>query len=267
MSNGFNLFLSAFCTFSVVVLAAIACVGSTANYNPINKIFVAQLDLRNIQIPNVFPSSGAPSSSISQLGLPNYFNIGLWSYCSQASNGTVMSCTKPSGIQNFDLRTMLFDNINNNQVAQLVDNLADIILPEDLQNRMAMYNNVVKTTFITILIGICVSFLALIVNLIRWIIHARFVNWIGRFSSFIGFLSLLISGATSLGCYLYVRRLLNQNYGDTGIRLSVGSVFQGIMWGSIFSALLGFILWCSVRSQRSVAYVSRVPMEEKPLIV
>lgn len=265
MGNGFRLFFSAALSFCAFVLAAIACSGSTANYNPINKIFVAQVDLEDIDISTVIPA--AETSTLSGLELPEYFNIGLWSYCLQASNGTVISCTKPSGIQDFNLETMLRDNIDDNEVTSLVDNLVDIVLPDDLKDKTSTYNNVVKAMFITLLIGICLTFLAFVVNIVRWVIHAHFLNWVGRILSLLGFLSLLVSGATSLGSYLYVRHLLKENSDGLGITLSVGRVFQGILWGSIFSALLGFILWCTVRSPRRISYVTPVSTDEKPLLV
>lgn len=267
MANRFILFFSAVLSFCALILAIVACAGSTKNYVPINRIYVAQVDISNISVSEVLPGVSSSSSlSLSSLGLPTFFNIGLWSYCLADANGTVESCTSPKGIQQFNLSALLFDNIDDNEVLSVIDSVADVILPSSLDKKMTYYNDLVKCMFITILIGICVTFLNLVVNIIRWIIHARLITWVGGFLSFIGFASLLISAGTSLGTYLYIRHILNQNYDDYGIKMNLGRIFFGIIWGSVAGALLNFILWCSVRVGRGGAYIAQVPIEEKPLI-
>ncbi|GCE98696.1 hypothetical protein ZYGM_002946 [Zygosaccharomyces mellis] len=262
--NASALFFTALLSFSALILAIVACAGSTSNYNPINKIFVAQLNLKNLNIEKVFGQVSGGKDS--KLELPAFINIGLWSYCVADGGGSVKSCTSPSGIQKFNLEQMLTKNVDDNKALNMIDSMAKLVLPENLQDKMGYYNNLVKCTFITLLIGICLLFLDLVVNIVRWIIHARLLNWIGRFLASIAFTSLIISAGTSTGTYVYIRHLLGESYDDYGIKLSLGRVFLALIWAAVGSALFNSILWGIVRARRGYYSGSPMPSEEKPLI-
>ncbi|CAR26583.1 ZYRO0B13200p [Zygosaccharomyces rouxii] len=258
--NASVLFFTALLSFSALILAIVACAGSTSNYNPLNKIFVAQLNLKNLNADKVF------SKTSSELDIPAFINVGLWSYCVASDNGSVKYCTSPNGIQKFDLKKMLTDSIGNNKVADMADSLAKVMLPDNLQDKMGYYNNLVKCMFITLLIGICALFLDLVVNIVRWIVHARLLNWFGRFLASIAFTSLIISAGTSTGTYVYIRHLLKENYDEYGIKLSLGRVFLALIWATVGAALFNSILWGLVRARRRSYPGSPMPSEEKPLI-
>ncbi|SCU77578.1 LAMI_0A01618g1_1 [Lachancea mirantina] len=261
MGNCFRLFLTAFLSFAACILAIVACAGSTKNYDPINKIYEAQLDLSGIQVSTVLP--GAGSVSLSSLGLPSFVNLGVYSYCVGTSSTDVTSCTSPSGIQEFNLKKIIYDNIDDNQVAGLVNSIANIVLPEQMQKNMKYYNDLVKCMFITLHIGIVTAFINLVLNLVRWILHTFVLTWFARFFSLVSFLSLLISAGTSTGTYVYIKHILSQNYADYGISLSLGRNFYALLWASVVAALLNLIAWMTVTSRR-YAYVT--PVDEKPLV-
>lgn len=262
MANCFSLFATALLSFAALILAIVACAGSTKNYDPINKIYAAQIDISNIKLSTVLPAVSS-STSLDQLGLPSYFNIGLWSYCLADSSKTVTSCTSPSGIQKFNLKELLYDNVENNKVNELIDSIADIALPDQLQDKMSYYNNLVKCMFITLIIGIVLTFVNLVINIFRWFFHFAIVTWLGRLFSLLGFLSLAISAGTSTGTYVYIRNILKDNSSEYGISLSLGRVFYGILWGSVLGCLLNLLMWALVRNRR---YARVVPIEEKPLV-
>ncbi|AQZ18300.1 PUN1 (YLR414C) [Zygosaccharomyces parabailii] len=260
MFNGPILFFSALVSFSALILAIVACAGSTSNYNPINKIFVAQLDLTSIDADKVFSNS-------SSVSLPGYINVGLWSYCVANDKGSVTSCTSPNGIQQFNLKNMLLDTVEDNEATKVVDSVASVALPSSLQKDMVYYNNLVKCMFITLIIAICAIFLDLVVNIVRWVIHMRFINWVGRFLASIAFTSFIISAGTSTGTYVYIRHLLNQNYDDYGIKLKLGRIFFALLWAAVAGALINSFLWGIVRVNRK-HYPGAPPtaLEEKPLM-
>lgn len=218
---------------------------------------------------SILPSSVA-SSAISSVtsAVPSYINLGLWSYCTLDSSKKVVSCTSPKGIQKFNLNSLIYDNIEDNQVLSLLDSISSLVLPSNLQDKMTYYNDLVKCMFITILIGIVVTFLNLVVNLIRWVLHLRLLNWIGIFFSLIGFLSLLISVGTGMGTYIYISHLLKDDYDQYGISLSLGRNYLGILWGSVAAALLNLLLWQTVRYDygRTKYVYATNPIDEKPLL-
>lgn len=261
MRNFFAIIFALFFALASIVLACIACAGSTKNYYPINQIFCAQLDLSQISVSSVFPDVG--SVDLSQLGLPEYINIGLWSYCVGSSQNTVTSCTSPGGIQTFNLKDILKDNIENNQIVSLVDNVASIVLPQELQDKMGYYNALVRCMFITLIIGIVLTFLNLVVNVLRWFLHFSFVNVIGGLLAFLSFATLLISVGTNMGTYIFIRHVLNKNYSDYGIHLSLGRKFLALLWAAVVAALLNIFAWIFVRQRKKVVYVHQ-PYNEKP---
>lgn len=130
---------------------------------------------------------------------------------------------------------------------------------------MKYYNDLVKCMFITIIIGIVLTFVNLVFCILRWIIHIRPLVWGGAFFSFLAFAALIISIGSCLGTYSYIKYILKHNYSDYGIALTIGRNYQGLMWGAVVGALLNFILWCSVRSRPNILYAN-APIEEKPLI-
>lgn len=260
MSNAFTLLLTAFFSFAAFILSIIDCAGSTKNYYPINQIYTSQIDLTDISL-NVVLSS----TTVADISFPGYINLGLWSYCTETTNKTITSCTSPKGIQNFNLKNLLYDNIDNNSLLNAIDS-ASILLPEDIQNKMPYFNGLIKCMFITLLIGIVLSFINTVVCIIRWILHFRFIQVIGAFISFFAFVSLLVSAGACVGVLTVIRKILDDN-DSYGIKLNYGRVYLGIIWGGVVAALFNFITWCSVRSSRrpQVVYMSE-PIEKKPLI-
>lgn len=260
MSNALALFFTALFSASAVILSVIACAGSTKNYYPLNHIYTSQVDLTGVAINRVISSD-----TVLQISFPGYINIGLWSYCIETTNKTVASCTSPKGIQTFNLKELLYDNINDNSVLSTLDS-ASILLPQNIQDRMSYFNALIKCMFITMLIGIILSFLNTIVCIIRWIIHARFVQVVGCLLSFLAFLALLISAGCCVSALVIISRILDNN--DTyGIKLNFGHVYLGLVWGGVVAGLLNFITWCSVRSVRrpQVVYMTE-SIEKRPLM-
>ena len=202
MRNFFTLFFAAIFSLGALILAIIACAGSTKNYSPINKIYCAELDLSQMKVSKVFPS--LTSVTLSSLGLPAYINIGLWSYCIEDSSRNIQSCSSPNGIQKFNLTSLVYDNIEKNEALELIDSVADIVLPEKLRSKMTYYNNLVKCMFITILIGIVLTFVNLAFNILRCVLHIRPLAWGGAFFSFFAFVALLVSIGSCLGTYSYI---------------------------------------------------------------
>lgn len=119
--------------------------------------------------------------------------------------------------------------------------------------------------FITLIIGIVITFLNLAVNLLRWFIHFRFLNWVGTLLSFLGFAALSVCGGTGTGAYVWLKRESTDNDDTWGITMNLGATFFGLLWGAVAAALLNSIVWCTVRHRRqAAAYV--VPMEKRSLI-
>ncbi|KAH3899976.1 related to Protein PUN1 [Saccharomycodes ludwigii] len=267
MVNCCSLIITGFVTFATFILAIVACAGSTKNYIPLNKIYAAQINLVNLNESSVFASSTITSET--DLDLPSYINVGLWSYCIAGSNGTVESCTSPSGIQEFNLQKMLYDNIDNNEALSLIDSIADIVLPSKITKNIKYYNNLCKCMFITIIIGIVLLFIGFVLNIIRLILHFSFLIWCCRFLTIISFISLLIGAGTSTATYMYLKSALKKEYTDYGISLSLGTNYYALLWASVGGCFLNLFLWFGMVRQNKpykAAIVQPVAMEERQIL-
>ncbi|CDO92132.1 unnamed protein product [Kluyveromyces dobzhanskii CBS 2104] len=252
-------------TIASLVLAIFACFGSISKGAPLDKIYVAQLDITGVNISSVLGTTISTSSvpSFDSLGIPSYLNLGLWSYCIAGSNQTVTSCTKPSGIEQFNLKTMLEDNIDNNQVSELVSSVISIVVPEKLSDKMSYYNALIKCMCITLVVGIALLALTVIVNVLRWVLHFTFVNVIGRILSILSFISIGISAGTGTATYVVIRNILSDNYSEYGIKLSLGRKFYALIWASVAGCLINFILWILTRQRRKAQVIMQpVPTEK-----
>ena len=259
MGNAFTLTCVVFFSIATVILSALACAGSTKKVFPLKEIFVVQISLSHAALSKILPSIS--EDLLSNSVLPTYFNIGLWSYCIANAQKTVQSCTSPAGIQTFNLQSMLYDNIKDNKVLEIIDELSKVILPEKLETKVGYFNHLMRCMFATIIVGIVLSFVSFVFSLLRSLFHVRFFKWMGTFFSFAGFCCLLISVGITLGTFVYVSRILNDNYDEYGIRLHFGKTYMGLIWGGILASLLGLMSWWSVRGPLPVQHVTYVEVE------
>ncbi|CCH62148.1 hypothetical protein TBLA_0G02060 [Henningerozyma blattae CBS 6284] len=240
MANTFRLLLAGLFTFCAMILAAISCAGSTSAYVPIDRIYTSQISLKNLEQAVIFPN--IKDNSIFN-NLPSYVNVGLWSFCEADANAKVTKCKTQSGIQTFNLQQVLFELIDSPELTSY----ADVLLPQKLQDKKGYYNRLVTCMFVCTLLGVLISFLALIINIVRLCAQTRVLTWLGRFLSLCAFFAILIAAATSSGTYIYIRQILNKNAAEYGIRMRLGGVFYGLIWGACGSSLLALIFWGSVR--------------------
>lgn len=257
--NVLTLFGSFFITLFSFILAILVCFGSTTNDSPLNRIYAAQLDISNINFSTLLnidiPKSGIPS--LDNLDVPSYFNLGIWSYCMANSEKKIYQCTKPAGIRDFDLQRLLEDNFDNNEVTQLVGSIIQMAIPKDLKDDMDLYNSLMRCMAVTLVIGIALMGLAVIVNVIRWLVHRPFINLVGRVLALLSFLSMGISAGTSTGTYVLIKNILKDNYKEYGIKLTLGRNFYALLWASVVGCLANFVFWIFTRQNNNRPFLMR----------
>lgn len=265
MANGFRLLLAGIFSFATFILAIVACSGSTSNYNPINKIYVAQINFSNLKSETVFANL---TEKLSTSALPKYINIGLWSYCTTNSDSkSVDRCVSAHGIQQFDLKSLIYKNVNDNSATKLLSSLDDVILPEKLQDKKGYYNGLSECMFFTLIIGICLMLINFIFIVLRMLIDNRMFTLLGTFFAITAFSSLIVCGGTSVGTYVYIKKILSDHYKEYGIKLDLGRNFFCILWGSILGSLLNVLLWFSIKTRPRGGYITEAPMNSGKRII
>ena len=154
------------------------------------------------------------------------------------------------------------DNIDDNQVSALVSNVLNLALPQDLSDKMGLYNSLIKCMGITLVIGIILLALNLIVNVLRWILHFSFVNWAGRLLAILSFISMGISAGTSTATYVIIKNILSDSYSEYGIKLSLGRNFFALLWASVAGCLINFLLWVITRQRQRAVIMQPIPTEK-----
>ncbi|KAI3402879.1 hypothetical protein KGF56_004340 [Candida oxycetoniae] len=129
-----------------------------------------------------------------------------------------------------------------NELKVLIGNLTneDLHLPGDLQKNLETLNNLTLAGFALMVIAACLSFISIIFQLLAFCLSPdscclSFLNFMFQFAIFI--ISIL-GAALITGCYAYVRRLVNENVGDFGIKSFLSINFYAFAWSAAVAALL-----------------------------
>ncbi|KAL6943085.1 hypothetical protein ACO0RG_002069 [Hanseniaspora osmophila] len=250
-----TLFLALFFNIAAFVLGIFALLGSTYNSEPLNKIYAAQLNLKNMSLEKVFPTvasqlSSSSSLTLSSFGLPSYINFGLWSYCTGNTTNTVYYCSKPNGIQNLNFNQILEDQITNTEVLSLIDSLADILLPSSFSNDINTFNKLAKAMFLCLIIAVVLLAIQMIITIVKIIFcwfpstFKIFTLWILRVIAFLSFIGVAISAAISTAVYSVAKKQINNNSSDYGLELSMRPAFYGIIWGAVVASFINLLLVC-----------------------
>lgn len=172
-------------------------------------------------------------------------------------------CSKPTPGYKFDPLTVLKHEINDTindtvdgsdvvstaisstvklQLNQLVDNLNydNLNLPGNLNKDLTLLNNVTRAAFALTLIGVVLSFLSVIVQLLGCFMSPdncclSFLNFIFEALTFI---ILLIGAALSTGAYIYVRKEVNNATSDYGVKTFLSIQYYAFAWSGAVAALL-----------------------------
>lgn len=256
MRNFFTVGFGLLLAIASLVLAVLACFGSYKNEFPLNDIYAAQLNLSGFDVESLLNlSTNVTDSSLGLSDTPSYINLGLWSYCTLDSSKTITQCTSQSGMNTFNLQDTLENIFSSSIVEEIISEIFGSSVPSDISSYTSSYNALLKCMCICLAIGIGLTCLCFVAFIVRMILHLTFVNVAGRVISLLAFISIAVSASTGTAAYVIIRRVLNDNVEDYGISLTLGKNFYGLLWGSVASSLLTFVLWCLTRQRTKVVYV------------
>ncbi|ORY87782.1 actin cortical patch SUR7/pH-response regulator pali [Protomyces lactucae-debilis] len=197
-------------------------------------LYYMRLDTRNIVAASATPFSAIINSVASQLGLMDYYQAALWTYCSGPSkNGSFESptrCTPSSTSFWFNPVQIIQDDL-------YVGNV--ITIPQDIQDDL----DLVKTAYAwlkPICIVACVfSFLAILA-----ILPAYRSRWGSFFATIISFVAALFSvGQAVVATVLFsiFSSVINDNLPDLNVKASLGTPMFVLAWLSAGFSLVAFI--------------------------
>ncbi|KAI5961303.1 hypothetical protein CANMA_003823 [Candida margitis] len=124
----------------------------------------------------------------------------------------------------------------------LVNNIADeyINLPGDLQNDLTLLNNVTTASFALMIIAAALSFLVIVFQLIAMCLSPDncCLSFLNFSLQLLTFLTSILSAALATGAYVFVRRKVNDEVGEYGIKSFLSINFYAFAWSAAVAAFL-----------------------------
>ncbi len=102
--------LSAFFLFISVVFLVLVQIGNTYNRPVLRDIYFIKLDLSHI-VPSTIPNAPLLNTIARTLGLHDFYQVGLWSYCEGYNGEGVTWCSTPTTLYWFNPVEIIIDQL------------------------------------------------------------------------------------------------------------------------------------------------------------
>ncbi|KAI0472896.1 SUR7/PalI family-domain-containing protein [Xylariaceae sp. FL0804] len=224
------IWVASFCYLVAWVFLILVEIGNTSKSTVPGDIYFFKLDLANI-LPQSVPTTLTLQNSIARtLGLHDFYQVGLWSFCEGYKTEGITHCSKPTALFWF------------NPVKILLSELfagASIALPSevnDILRILRILSHIMFGFFITgLLLDVILMLVTPIVALSRW--------W-SLPLSLISFLALLLVGVASiLGTAMsLVFKYALTSQSDLNVGVDVGLKMFVFMWIATGFNLLAFLI-------------------------
>lgn len=236
--------ISCLCFFIAVIFLILTAIGNISKKPVIRSTWFFKLDLSNI-IPASTPSDIILVNSLARsLGLHDFYQIGLWSFCEGYNDEGVTDCSKPVGLYWFNPVEILLNELLSGATIALPAQINTIL------NLIKLASHFMFGFFLTGLCMNCVSvFVAPITLYSRWW-ELPFTLW-----TFISAL-LTTAGAVIATVMFVIFRNVITSQTSLNIGATLGTQMFGFMWVgaafSIFAFVIHLCLSCCCASRRDV---------------
>lgn len=218
------------------------------------------------------------SITYEDMGLAQVYSISLWGYCKGEVKGSSKTekgfdnsdidfkwCSDPKPAYYFDPLEIIKHELNNTindkitgasgsidissdvrtVLEQIVDNITyeTLNLPGNLNKQLTLLNNLTKASFALILIMAILSAIGVFVQLIGCCVDPSncCLSCINFLFQTLVFLTGIIGAGLATGAYIYVRKQINENTGELGIKSFLSIAFYALIWSAVAAALLVLI--------------------------
>ena len=128
------------------------------------------------------------------------------------------------------------------ELKQLIDNLSllDLNLPGNLQNDLKTLNNLTKAGFALMIITSVLSFISIVVQLMGCCVSPDncCLSFLNFMLQVLVFLAAIIGAGLVTGCYVFVRKQINNNLSEFGIKSFLSINFYAFAFSAAVAALL-----------------------------
>ncbi|KAF6052363.1 SUR7/PalI family protein [Candida parapsilosis] len=147
--------------------------------------------------------------------------------------------------QQIDSQSSLINELSSQYVDDLkvlVNNIADeyLNLPSDLQNNLGTLNNITKASFAMMIIAAVFSFISIVFQIMAMCLSPDncCLSFLNFALQLVTFLASILAAGLATGAYVFVRRKVNDETGDYGIKSFLSINFYAFAWSAAVAAFL-----------------------------
>lgn len=235
--------MSCFCFLVSVIFLILVEIGNTNGSKIPGDIYFFKLDLSDI-VPQSTPNLQLTNSIARTLGLHDFYQVGLWSFCEGYNDEGITFCSKPKNLYWFNpveiVKSELFSG-------------ASIALPNEVNSILGLIriaSNIMFGFFLTgLILNFVLIFAAPIVLYSKW--------WSLPVALVAGFSSLMVSTATCIGTTMsLIFKYVLTSQVELNIVADIGVNMFAFMWIATAFTGLSFIihagLGCCCTSRRDI---------------
>ncbi|RYP46767.1 hypothetical protein DL768_007056 [Monosporascus sp. mg162] len=220
-------------------------VGNTGGGPIRDEIYFFKLDMSDIIVKALPPGQLVLTNSIARtLGLHDFYQVGLWSFCEGYADSGITYCSEPSP-------TFWF-----NPVEVLLNELlagASIALPSQVNDVLTILRIASHIMFGFFLSSAALNFILMVAAPV--VVYSRI--WSGPFSILALISTILVLVASCLGTAMsFVFQFAMNSQPDLNVHVEVGMKMLGFMWVATGFTLLAFVihagLCCCCTSRRDI---------------
>ncbi|RYP09669.1 hypothetical protein DL765_008369 [Monosporascus sp. GIB2] len=237
--------LSCLFYFMAIIFLILVEVGNTGGGPIRDDLYFFKLDLSDIIVKALPPGQLVLTNSIARtLGLHDFYQVGLWSFCEGYEDSGITYCSEPSSMFWF------------NPVEVLLNELlagASIALPSQVNDVLTILRIASHIMFGFFLASAALNFILMLAAPV--VVYSRI--WSGPFSILALVSTILVLVASSLGTAMsYAFKFAMNSQPDLNVNVEVGMKMLGFMWVATGFTLLAFVihagLCCCCTSRRDI---------------
>lgn len=226
-------------TFSLVFLI-LAIIGNINNDPVIRSTYFLNVNISDIILQSV-PDVAFVNSIAETVGLHDFYQVGMWSYCEGYNGQGITSCSSPRLLYWFDPVEILLRELLKG---------ATIVLPTDVVNVLHIVRTASHWMFASFMVGACLTFLCIFFAPMAFSHKPRWVHRAGRvfFRSLpITLLTfgaaLFTTGASLIASVMFtIFRNKFQSISVLNIKAKLGKPMLVFIWVASGFNLIGFLM-------------------------
>ncbi|KAK9782594.1 putative SUR7/PalI family-domain-containing protein [Seiridium cardinale] len=238
---------TSFCYLVAVVFLILVEIGNTSSAKVPGELYFFKLDLSDIMASSVSSSLGTLSltNSIARtLGLHDFYQVGLWSFCEGYMDEGITKCSTPTSLYWF------------NPVEILQGELlagASIALPSEVNTILTILRITSQVMFGFFLAGLVLDFVLMLLAPI--VLYSRWWSFPFSVFAFLAAIMVIAAAAVATAMALVFQYALTSQV-DLNIKVDIGTKMWAFMWIGAGFTFLAFLihagLGCCCTSRRDL---------------